>query len=197
MGKIIPSFVVDGKKYEIKRTRWLESKYEEISNESTFTDEQQALLAQGTKLRMEYSELAEQFRGVKERHYANMRDKELTAEYKAFKEEVDELYKAVTDFEIEHKDVSMAAIQKASVDKAERLLIMALCEQNGLNDDEAKTVWSKHVDEIGVSAASEWVIFMIDTLFNEEETTDPFLKQARAKAEQKAEQRKGLSKVVR
>lgn len=195
MSKIIPSFVVDGKKYEIKRTRWLECKYEELSNESTFTDEQQALLAKGTKLRTEYEELAEQFRPIKEQHFADMRNKDLTAEYKAFKEELDELYTELTTFEITHKDVSMSALQKAAGDKAERLLIMALCEQYKLDESSAKEVWCKHVDEIGVSAAGEWVMYMLDTLFNEEETNDPFLKQARAKAEQRAEQRRGLSKV--
>lgn len=197
MAKIIPSFVVDGKHYEIKRTRYLECQYEQISQEESFTDEQQALLAQGTKLRMEYEELAAQFRLIKERHFANMRDKDLTAEYKAFKEELDELYTAVTDFEIAHKEVSMSTLQKVAVDKAERLLILALCEQYKLDDESAKAIWCKYVDEIGVSAASEWVMLMLDTLFNEEETTDPFLKQARAKAELKAEQRKGLSKVKR
>lgn len=195
MGKIIPSFVVDGKTYEIRRTRYLECQYEQISQENSFTDEQQALLAQGTKLRMEYEELAEQFRPMKEKHFANMRDKELTAEYKAFKEELDELYKALTDFEINHKEVSMSALQKVAVDKAERLLILALCEQYNLDEENAKAVWCKYVDEIGVATASEWVMFMLDALFNEEETNDPFLKQARAKAELKAEQRKGLSRV--
>lgn len=195
MGKIIPSFVVDGKTYEIRRTRYLECQYEQISQENNFTDEQQALLAQGTKLRMEYEELAEQFRPIKEQHFANMRDKELTAEYKAFKEELDELYKELTDFEINHKEVSMSSLQKVAVDKAERLLILALCEQHNLDEENAKAVWCKYVDEIGVATASEWVMFMLDALFNEEETNDPFLKQARAKAELRAEQRKGLSRV--
>ena len=195
MSKLNPSFVVDGNTYEIRRTRYLECQYEQISQENNFTDEQQALLAQGTKLRMEYEELAEQFRPIKEQHFANMRDKELTAEYKAFKEELDELYKALTDFEINHKEVSMSALQKVAVDKAERLLILALCEQHNLDEEKAKEVWCKYVDEIGVATASEWVMFMLDALFNEEETNDPFLKQARAKAELKAEQRKGLSRV--
>lgn len=197
MGKIIPSFVVDGKKYEIKRTRLLESQYEDLSNEETFTDEQQKLLAKGTKLRSEYEELVEEFRKIKEQHFADMRNKELTAEYKAFKEEVDELYTELTTFEIEHKDVSMAILQKTAGDKAERLLIMALCDQYKIDNATATEIWCKHVDEIGGAAASEWVMFMLGALFNEEETTDPFLKQARAKAEQKAEQRKGLSKVMK
>ena len=89
----------------------------------------------------------------------------------------------------------MSALQKVAVDKAERLLILALCEQHNLDEENAKAVWCKYVDEIGVATASEWVMFMLDALFNEEETTDPFLKQARAKAELRAEQRKGLSRV--
>jgi hypothetical protein len=51
------------------------------------------------------------------------------------------------------------------------------------------------VDEIGIATASEWVMYMLDALFNGEETTDPFLKAQRAKAELRAEQRKGLSRV--
>ena len=195
MAKNTPSFVVEGKTYEIKRTRYLESKYEEISEENAFTNEQQALLAKSTKLRVEYEELAEQFRPIKEKHFANMRDKELTAEYKAFKEELDELYKELTDFEIENKSVSMSALQKVAVNKAEKILILALCEQYDLDEKTASEVWCKYVDEIGIATAGEWVMFMLDALFNEEETADPFLKQARAKAEMKAEQRKGLAKV--
>lgn len=195
MARINPSFVVDGKKYEIKRTRYLECQYENISEESNFTDEQKALLAQSTKLRVEYEELAEQFIPIKKKHFANMRDKELTAEYKAFNEELDELYKELTDFEIAHKDISMSALQKVAVDKAERILIIALCEQYDLPEEKAKEVWEKYVDEISVATASEWVIYMLDALFNEEETADPFLKAQRAKAELRAEQRKGLSRV--
>ena len=197
MARTIPSFAVDGKTYEIKRTRYLESEYEKISEQNAFTDEQQALLAKGTKLRMEYEELAEQFRPIKEKHFANMRDKELTAEYKAFKEELDELYEELTSFEIENKSVSISALQKVAVNKAEKLLILALCEQYDLDEKTASEVWCKYVDTIGISTAGEWVMFMLDALFNEEETTDPFLKQARAKAELKAEQRKGLLKVVK
>jgi predicted nuclease with TOPRIM domain len=197
MSKIIPSFVVNGKTYEIKRTRYLECEHEKISNESSFTEEEQALLAKATKLRVEYEELAEKFREVKEKHFANMRNKELTAEYKAFKEELDEMYKELTDFEIKHEVVSLRSLQKLAANKAERLLILALCEQYNLPQKEAEEIWCMHVDNIGKEAAGEWVLFMIDALFNEEETTDPFLKQARAKAELKAEQRKGLSKVMK
>lgn len=195
MEKIIPSFVVDGKKYEIKRTRYLECQYESISEENNFTEEQQALLAKGTKLRIEYEELAQKFIPIKEQHFANMRDKELTAEYKAFKEELDDLYKELTDFEIANKSVSMTALQKVAIDKAERILILALCEQYDLTDENAKEVWCKYVDKIGVQTASEWVMYMLDALFNEEEVADPFLKAQRAKAELRAEQRKGLSKI--
>lgn len=194
MDKLTPSFVVDGKTYEIKRTRWLESQYEELSNENNFNADQQALIAEQTRLRMEYEELAEQFRPVKEKHFANMRDKELTAEYKAFKEELNELYEALVAFEIEHKEVGTAALQKVALTKAEKLLIIALSEQYKIDENTAAGIWCKHVDEIGVQAASEWVIYMIDVLFNEE-NDDPFLRQARARAEQKAEQRKGLSRI--
>ena len=79
-------------------------------------------------------------------------------------------------------------------------MILALTEQYNLSGQGAREIWEKFKDflaeKYGIQAPREWILYMVQTLFeNEEEEVDPFLKQARAKAQMKLEQRNGLAKI--
>ena len=78
------------------------------------------------------------------------------------------------------------------------MLYEALEEQHKLSHKEAVEVWEKFTDHFGQQTAKDWVSAMINELFSrEEEEENPFLKQAIAKAEQKAQQRNGLKRITK
>ena len=91
---------------------------------------------------------------------------------------------------------SIQKLYDLSYSNGYKILIFALCEQYHLTENEAKDIWKTYEENQGIKTAREWIITMANTLFaNNEEETDPFLKQAKAKAQQKAETRNGLSKI--
>ena len=58
MGKLNPYFEVDGKTYEIERTRYLECEYEKITSQSSLTADEEKASANYLKLQSEYEEIA-------------------------------------------------------------------------------------------------------------------------------------------
>ena len=194
--KINPYFEVKGKTYEIKRTRYLESEYDKITQQSQLSTEQESAFADYIKLESEYNEIVGKFREAKEDYFANVLDKEKKEIYLAFKELDYEKYNEVKRFEIENKNFSLNDIQDKAYDNGVKLLYIALQEQYSLTEVEARRVWDDFVEHFGKKTSIEWVLVMTQTLFEKDEDEEnPFLKQARAKAMQKAEQRKGLSKI--
>lgn len=194
--KIYPFFEVNGTKYEIKRTRFLECEYERIAESNDFTDEEQADIAKAAKMQTEYAEIIEKFNEIKKDYFDDILDETKEKKYNAFKKLVDEKYNELAHYEISHKNTAYGKLEKIALDKGEKILIIALKEQYNVTEEEAKNIWSDYVDEIGVATASEWIMTMIKTLFSESEE-DAFLTMARQKAEQKAEMRKGIAKMNR
>ena len=198
MSKLNPFFEVDGKKYEIVRTRAVECEYEKIREQNKLDDEQISLTNDYAKLMLEYEEILEKFKSAKEEYFDDVLNKEKKEIYKAFKELSDEKYNEMKEFELSNKDFSLSKVQDFAYANGVELLIFALNEQCGLSQEEARNVWDDFVDHLGIETAKEWITAMVQALFEkEEEEENPFLKQARAKRLQKMEQRKGLSKVKR
>lgn len=198
MSKLNPFFEVDGKKYEIVRTRAVECEYEKIREQNKLDDEQISLTNDYAKLMLEYEEILEKFKSAKEEYFDDVLNKEKKEIYKAFKELSDEKYNEMKEFELNNKDFSLSKVQDFAYANGVELLIFALNEQCGLSQEEARNVWDDFVDHLGIETAKEWITAMVQTLFEkEDEEENPFLKQARAKQLQKMEQRKGLSKVKR
>jgi hypothetical protein len=89
----------------------------------------------------------------------------------------------------------MNKAQKAAIDNAERLALIAL--QIGEKGEvirtyeEAEEIWCSFVDEVGNNAASEWLLYMVNYVAgNDADEENPFVAQAKAKAEQRAENMK-------
>lgn len=194
--KINPYFEVKGKTYEIKRTRFLESEYEKITQKSQLSVEQESLFADYIKLESEYNEIVGKFREAKDDYFANVLDKEKKEIYLAFKELSDEKYNEMKNFEIKNPEFSLKNIQNKAYENGVKLLYVALQEQYSLSEEQSKFVWEDFVDHFGKETSVEWILVMVQTLFEKDEDEEnPFLKQARVKAMQKAEQHKGLSKI--
>lgn len=194
--KINPYFEVKGKTYEIKRTRYLETEYDRITSSSKLSAEQESLFADYIKLESEYNEIIEKFRNAKDDYFANVLDKEKKEIYLAFKELSDDKYKEIKEFNITNPDFSLNNIQKMAYENGVKLLYVALQEQYSLSEEQAKNVWEDFVEHLGTQVAMEWILLMVQTLFEkDEEDENPFLKQAKAKAIQRMEHRNGLKKI--
>lgn len=203
MSKRIPiTFEVEGQTYEIVRTRALECEYEKITKQSSLSEQDERAFADYIKLQAETEELAEKFRMAKEDFYNDVLDEEKEKKFLAFEKLYNRKYQEIIDFTTTHKDFSTQKVEEIAMDNGVKLFVLALSQKYGMSYDEAKSVWEKFRDflseKYGMQSPREWILTMVRELFDgEEEETDPFLKQARAKAQQRMEQRKGLSKIKR
>lgn len=201
MSKRIPiTFEVEGQTYEIVRTRALECEYEKIIKQSSLSEQDERAFADYIKLQAETEELAEKFRMAKEDFYNDVLDEEKEKKFLAFEKLYNRKYQEIIDFTTTHKDFSTQKVEEIAMDNGVKLFVLALSQKYGMSQDEAKSVWEKFRDflseKYGMQSPREWILTMVRELFEgEEEEIDPFLKQARAKAQQRMEQRKGLSKI--
>ena len=187
----IPFFEVNGKKYEIKRNRYLQAEFDELKSKIQMSDVEQIVYAKEQEL----LDRIEKLKKRKEELY----DKYL----ETFNEDDEQIYKkACKAFEdiIEEsgRAESVTAKQRQkTIDIGEELIIKALqIDNNGntvYNEDEAKEIWQSFVDDNGEVVAVQFIIFTINYILgNDEDIENPFLTQAKAKAEQKASMRKGI-----
>lgn len=195
--KINPYFEVEGKKYEIERNRAIECQFEKIREQNKLDDDKLSLVTDYKKLVNEYQEILEKYEDVKNDYFDNVLDKDKKEKYKAFKELSDEKFNELKEFELKNKNLSLDELRNLTYKNGVELLVYALSEKYKISQDEAKNIWEKFVEHFGIETAKEWIELMIQTLFekDDEEEENPFLKQAKAKAKLKMEQRKGLSKI--
>lgn len=200
MERLNPFFEVEGKRYEIKRTRFLESEYEKITNQTSLSEQDERLYAEYIKLETECAEIGERYKNAREDYFNDITNDEKKKKYEAFKTLSDEKYNEVIEFGFKHKDFSTKKLEDKALENGIKLFVIALQEQYKISELDSKNIWEKFkeylLENFGINSPREWILHMVNTLFEvEEENEDPFLKQAKAKAMQKAEQRKGLSKM--
>lgn len=196
MARINPYFEVDGKKYEIIRTRALECEYEKVREENKISEEDESLFTDYMKMINDTTEIEEKYEVAKNAYFDDILDKDKKAKYLAFKELYDEHHKEIRQFAIEHKEMLSNAQDKA-YENGVAVLIFGLCEQCNVCAEEAREVWGKFVEHFGESVARDWISAMTSALFGEEDEENPFIKAQQAKMEQRYNQRKGLSRVKR
>ena len=107
MSRINPYFEVEGKTYEIVRTRFLEEKYEQITSEPTLTQEEERASANYLKLQAEYEEIAEKYNKAKDDYFDDILNDEKGKKYTAYKAVLDDKYKEIVDFSIDNKNFSL------------------------------------------------------------------------------------------
>ena len=192
--KNIPFFEVDGKTYEIKRNRYLQAEFDEMKNGIVMSDDEQVAYAK----EQEFEERLEKLRDRKDELYAKYLE--------TFDEADEEMYrKALTAYNRlidEAKDMeSISGKQrKQMIDMGERLIIQALqINEKGDNirpEDEAKSIWETFVEQNGQIVAVQFVAFTINNIMGgDEDIENPFIAQAKAKAEQKANMKRGIAKA--
>lgn len=194
MKNIVPFFEINGTRYEIKRNRYLQAEFDKLKGEIQITDEEQIAMAK-----------EEDFENRLEKLIA--RKKELYDKWlETFDEKDEELYKKAclaydNLVEQEGKGESIIAKQrKIMIDIGEKLIIKSLqANENGdiiRTEKEAEEIWCALVDEYGQVSAMEFVAFTLNYITGaDQEIENPFMTQAKAKAEQKANMRKGILKA--
>ena len=198
MERLNPFFEVEGKRYEIKRTRAVECEYDRVRKANEPEANLRELTNDYAKLMLEYQEIAEKFKEAKDKYMTDegILDENLEKIYNAYKKLSDAKFEEVKNFELKNKEFSIDKLQQMAYDNGVKVLIFALTEQCKVTEAEAVEIWDKFVTHFGIDFSMKWIDAMIQTLF-ESEDEDPFLKQAQARAKLKAEQRKGLSKMRR
>ena len=190
----IPFFEVNGTTYEIKRNRYLQAEFDELKSDIEMTDEEQVAYAKELDFDSRLEKLKE-------------RKDELYAKYlETFDEKDEEMYrKALTAYNRlvdEAKDMeSISGKQrKQMIDMGEKLIIKALQINNKgdkiRTEAEAKSIWEGFVEANGQVIAVQFVVYFTNYIIGgDEDIENPFIAQAKAKAEQKASMKQGIAKA--
>lgn len=188
--KIIPFFEVDGKRYEIRRTRYLLAEYDKLSNSANLSKEDKANAIKAQSLIADVQKYGEKAKELEDIFFETLDD---TDERKYLK--MKELYEKALDelTKLEVESGSTTKLQKTGIDILEKIAIMGLAEQyEELDYDKAKALWESYVEVIGNEKAVEWLSGMSECLFgrDDEEEENSFLSQMRKRRESKANIRK-------
>lgn len=190
----IPFFELYGKRYEIKRNRYLQAEFDKMKGEKQFDDDEELEYVREQELQDKLEKLSK-------------RKNELYDAYlETFSSEDEEKYnKACVAYDKLLEQLSnskgiTAKKRNEMIDMGEALIIKSLqINDEGeaiRTEEEAKEIWNDLVAENGAMFRIEFIVFTINYIMgNDEETENPFIAQAKAKAEQKANMRKGIAKA--
>jgi hypothetical protein len=192
--KNIPFFELNGKKYEIKRNRYLQAEFDEMKNDLEMSNEEQISYSNQLEMEDKIRKLSERKDELYNKYIETFSDEDLEMYEKANK-----AYNVFIEQYSEMQNI-VGKQRKAMIDIGEKLIIKALQIDNEGNkirsEEEATTIWEDFVVEYGQYTSMEFVIFTINYIIgNDDEIENPFIAQAKAKAEQKANMKKGIQKV--
>lgn len=190
MKNIIPYFELNGKKYEIKRTRYLLAEYQKLTEESNLSndDKENAIKVQG--LIGDIKRYAEKTKELEDKFFETFDDEDERKYLKA-KELYERKLEELTRLEIESG--CTIRLQKQGVDLLEKIAIRGIAEQYfDFDEAKAKAIWEQYAELLGNDGTIEWLNAMNECLFrNTEEVEDnSFLSQMRKRAEERATNRK-------
>jgi hypothetical protein len=192
MNKNIPTFELNGQTYTFKRNRYLLAELDLIKSENKLSpeEEQSFVILQDNYNRL--AKLQERVKELEDKYYETF-DKKDEEIYEKAKKAYENLLREVSQKEIDANGLSQK-VQKQAIDNMERLIIIALQKDEKGKDirteKEANDIWCSYVDEIGTNNASEWLVYAFNYITgNDDENENPFVTQAKAKAEQRSKNR--------
>lgn len=193
MENLKPVFTVNGKDYELKRTRALLVEFQKITEKNKMSEEDanKYLEIRETfdEMEKEIEQISEKLAEARDEFYNDPTNADKKAKFEALKKLLKEVQKPLTD----GKSVEMQYLNKMTkimLDNYEKAIIFAISEQHNMSKTSAEKTWQEFVDEVGVAEASQWVYAIGDTLFNTEAEDNNFLAKKRAQQEQKLLARK-------
>lgn len=195
MNKITPFFELNGQKYEIKRTRYLLAEYDKLGEESQLSNEDKANAIKAQSLIGDLQRYAEKLKELEEKYFETFNDED-EKKYLKCKALYETKLEELTKLEVESG--STTKLQKAGIDLLEKIAIKGLAEQYfNFDENKAQSIWEQYAEKLGNNATVEWLTGMSECLFREDEEVEEnsFLSQMRAKAEQRAINRKNFKRV--
>jgi hypothetical protein len=195
--RINPYFELDGKRYEIKRTRWLLKEYKKLGEEMPLSAKDKSDAITANNLIADAKKFADKANEMWDRFCENPTP-ENKSTYFMFKEISDE---AITKYnEFVSKNDAINRSFKHSVDILEKTIIKGLEEQyfNG-NENLARQTWEMFVDtKDSHDEVAQWLMAAADSLFgeedNEEEKDDFLSKKRKADMERENNRKSALRK---
>ena len=184
-----PYFEVNGQRYYIFKTRYLIAEYEKRRDEIALSEEDELEYTREQAKQEELQRLSERKDELYEIYLDTFDDVD-REKYERACIAYDKLI-----MQISQMSNVMGKQNKKILDFSEKLIIESLqWDMNGKTIrtiDEATAIWESYVDEVGKFKASEFVIYVINyIIIGDEENDNPFVIQARAKAEEKRNQKK-------
>lgn len=190
----IPFFEVNGKRYEIKRTRYLQAEFDLVKSDMEMTEDEQIAYVKEQELDNRLEKLRERKNELYEKWLETFDEKD-----EALYKKAATAYNSLLD-EFGTMESVTAKQRKRMVDMGEKLIIKALQINNKgetiRTEDEATEIWTAFVEDVGQSTTIQFVVFTLNYIMGGDEDVDnPFVAQAQAKAEQRANMKKGIVKV--
>lgn len=166
MERIIPFFELNGKRYEIKRTRYLLAEYDKLTESADVSKEDKVIATKMQNLIADIQKYGEKTKELEEKYFEDFDD---IVEKKYLKAKA--LYEnALNEYaELEAETGSGVKLRKQSINILEKIAIMGIAEQYDLDTEKATTIWEEYVDTIGKEQAVEWLAYMVECLFSNEE----------------------------
>ena len=191
---IIPFFELNGRKYEIRRTHAVMAEFDEMRSSMELSDSDMVLYTKEMDLQDRLDRLTERKNELYDIYLDTLDEKD------------EEMYNKVC---LAHEKL-LADIANSTnvvgeqrqkfVNIGERLIIDSLqYNENGKNIrtyEEAKSIWEAFVLDCGKVRSVEFIIYTTNYLIGgDDDIENPFIAQAQAKAEQKANLRRGIKKA--
>lgn len=190
-----PFFEINNEVYVIKRNRYLQAEFDLLQKTLELTDDEQLAFEK----EQDFDARFEKLKKRKDELYSKFLE--------TFDEKDEQIYKKASEaYENMLKEASAtesvgAKHRKKMIDMGEKLIIKALQIDYNTGDEirtneEATNIWQSFVDENGKKLALEFILYTMHYIVGtDEETENPFLTQAKAKAEQKANMKNGIVKA--
>lgn len=190
----IPYFEINGKRYDIKKNRYLQAEFDEMKRNNTFEDDEELEYVKEQELADKIEKLGNRKNELYEKYLETFDDEDERIYNKACI-----AYNVLLD-QLNNSKGLISKKRKQMLDMGEAIIIKALqINDKGetiRSENEAKEIWQDFVIEFGDIVRVEFIVFTINYLIgNDEDNENPFIAQAKAKAEQKANMRKGISKA--
>ena len=197
--KLSPYFEVNGQRYEIRRSRFLMCELEKIRESSDVEKNIGQEVIQAQKKVNRLNALNRRVDELYDKYLETFLDED-KARWEKAQAEYDKLFEEVMP--LLEKGGVLERVDKVGVDNTEKLVIVAL-QHNEKGEvirkkEEAEEIWCSWVDEAGQVVAQKWLNAFANHImgYDESEEYNSFLAQAKARAEQKAENQKaGLAKI--
>ena len=197
MENLKPVFTVNGKDYEIKRTRALLVEFQKLSKQNKLAEEDanNYLEIQNTfnELQEELELVGEKIKIAREEYLDDPTNADKKAKFNALKQ----LYKETQEPLLNANSKEMDFLNKSTkilLDNYEKAIIFAISEQYNMSKSSAEELWGEFVDEVGTVEASQWIYAIGDTLFNQEANENDFLARKRVQQQQMLEARRQIRK---